>query len=139
MMRPKCFGKDRREVPGQVGKSPELWLTLLGAWLCLSCSKPMTSARDAADANDTGRTLAARSDAERAVLLKVASLPNGSPQQVGEFTVVADPAYDAASGRTCRALHLKSAAPNGASDRLACSDGKAWFFVPDVFASSAAE
>jgi hypothetical protein len=126
-------------VPGPLGRVPGVWLAMLGAWLCLSCSKPVIAARDAADANDTGRTLAARSEAERAVLLKIATLPNDTPQQVGNITVVAGPPYDAASGRTCRALRLKSAGAGGSSDRLACSVGGAWFFVPDVFAGSAAE
>jgi hypothetical protein len=139
MMQPECFGKDRREVQGKAGRFPEVWLTMLGAWLCLSCSKPITSARDAADANDTGRTLAARTEAERTVLLKLATLPDNSPQRVGDLTIVAEPRYDAASGRTCRAVHLKSAAPSGSNDRLACTDGGPWFFVPSVFAASTAE
>lgn len=105
--------------------------------LCLvACSSgPVPSPRDVADANDTGRTLDARSATERALLVEAASLPSGTQRRVGGATVVADAAYAAASGRTCRVLHITEAAAK-VMDRLACSDGKSWFFVPDVFGAS---
>jgi hypothetical protein len=64
-------------------------------------------------------------------------LANGATLRVGDETVVGDAAYAAASGRTCRRLQLTQGS-GPTSDRLACSDGGAWFFVPDVFDTSKA-
>jgi len=109
------------------------WSLLL--LLPLACSSaPQPSARDVADANDTGRSLAAKSDDERALLGKLAALPSGQPHRFGATTVVAEAAYTAASGRTCRALHLTRASTQVSHDVLACKNGNAWSFVPDVFA-----
>jgi hypothetical protein len=104
--------------------------------LSIACSsRPMTSARDVADANDTGRTVNASSAAERAVLAVLSSLPSGSPKVVSGLTVLAQAPYSAASGRTCRALNVRPEGTDKASARLACSnDGKSWFFVPAVLA-----
>lgn len=88
-----------------------------------------------ADANDTGRTVAARSEGERALLGKVPSLPSGVVTRVGSDSVSAEEPYTAASGRTCRALTITPAASRNATHRLACTDGRTWFFVPDVFGS----
>lgn len=111
-------------------------LTLLA--LTLACSsQPQTSARDAADADDTGRTLDAKTSSERAILRDLSALPSAKPQHVGDAVVVAEAPYEAASGRTCRALQVTAAGKP--SRRLACSDGKAWFFVPEVFGVSAPE
>jgi len=85
-----------------------------------------------ADANDTGRSVGARSNVEREVLKAIPSLPSSKPQQVAGATVVAEPAYPAASGRTCRAFSI-NAKNNPEGHRLACTNGGAWFFVPDVF------
>ncbi len=109
-------------------------LSILLLLLALACSSaPRLSARDVADANDTGRALAAKSDDERGVLGRLAVLPSGKHERVGGATVMAEAPYTAASGRTCRALRLTQAPTQAARRRLACSDGKAWFFVPDVF------
>jgi hypothetical protein len=89
-----------------------------------------------ADANDTGRTLLARSESERALLGQIAALPSGTPQKVSGLTVVAEPSYAAASGHTCRALHFTPAGSQQTQHRVACSDGRAWFFVPDVFGAA---
>lgn len=102
---------------------------LLGA---CSSAAPI-SARDAADANDTGATLLAKNEAERSLLTQVPTLPSQTARRLGQTVVVAEAPYTAASGRTCRALHLTSSSPKTDSHRLACNDGKAWFFVPDVF------
>jgi hypothetical protein len=91
--------------------------------------------RDVADANDTGGTLPAEDDVDRAVLRELAQLPSGSPRQFGSKSVVAEAPYTAASGRSCRALHFTTTARASVS-RLACNDGKSWFFVPDVFGAS---
>jgi hypothetical protein len=102
------------------------------AALTFACaSAPPPTARDLADANDTGGTLAARGDNERKLLGELGKLPSGTPQRVGDASVVAEEPYVAASGRTCRALSITTS--RAALHRLACGDGKTWFFVPDVF------
>jgi hypothetical protein len=53
---------------------------------------------------------------------------------MGDTTVVADGAYTAASGRTCRALTMGTAGKN--ARRLACHNGGSWYFVPDVFSNA---
>jgi hypothetical protein len=133
------FGKDFDELMCclracvAVGFLMSLVATLIG------CSAgPVTSPRDAADANDTGRKLGPSDELERALLAELPKLPSDAPRQIGRSTVVADPPYQAASGRTCRALHLTPAQKSDATLRLVCSDGKTWFFVPDVFASNPA-
>lgn len=102
--------------------------------LVFACaSAPPPSPRDVADANDTGRAVAAQSDVERELLRRVPQLPADVSVGVGRVNVVAEPAYAAASGRTCRALRWQESASGKASRRLACTSGREWFFVPDVF------
>lgn len=101
--------------------------------LAACASPPPASARDVADANDTGRAVGARSNVEREVLKAIPSLPSSKPQQVAGATVIAEPAYVAASGRTCRAISLDSKSKAESRHRLVCTNGGAWFFVPDVF------
>lgn len=108
-----------------------VWLLALALVAC-SSPKPL-AARDVADANDTGRTLAARTQAEQQLLARVGSLPSGSAQQLSGLNVIAEPAYAAASGHTCRALSITPSSPSMERHRIACTDGKNWFFVPDVF------
>jgi hypothetical protein len=120
---------------GRAWSEHALWLAGVLTALCACSSTPQTSARDAADANDTGRTLAAKNASERELLERLPRLPSGSVSKLGSTVVVADAPYTAASGRTCRSLRVGAdGAPR--RERLACSDGKAWFFVPDVFASA---
>jgi hypothetical protein len=107
------------------------WSLVLMA--CSSAPKP--SPRDVEDANDTGRAVTAASESERELLQQAAGLPVGAPRRVGNATVVSEAAYAAASGRTCRALHVTEAGSGKTAHRLACSDGKGWFFEPDVFGS----
>lgn len=134
MIRPERPGKEA------AGSMVGVWndvVALLGmVALSIACSsQPMTSARDVADANDTGRTVNASSAAEQAVLAVLSSLPSGSPKVVSGLTVLAQAPYSAASGRTCRALNVRPEGTDKASARLACSnDGKSWFFVPAVLA-----
>jgi hypothetical protein len=111
---------------------------LFMASLAACAAQPQMSPRDVADANDTGRRLAPSGEGERALLRQLPSLPSGAPQRLGAGTVVAEPPYEAASGQTCRAIHLTQTNAS-AHLRLACSDGKTWFFVPDVFGSNSAE
>jgi hypothetical protein len=100
----------------------------------LSCAPTPLNPRDAADANDTGRTVDARTEAERALLQELASLPAGKAKLVGDVSVLAHAPYTAASGRTCRALEITPQPGGKGIGRLACSqDDKTWFFVPDVF------
>lgn len=115
------------------------WAVGLALTLLPACSRaPQASPRDVADANDTGRALAATSQSEREILRQVPALREGSPLRVGDATVVADAVYASASGRTCRALHVADAVGR-TRDRLVCSDGVRWFFVPDVFIGKAVE
>lgn len=108
--------------------------------LLSSCAgQPETNPRDAADANDTGRRLAPTGEGERALLRQLGTLPSGAARRVGDADVLAEEPYQAASGRVCRALQLTRQQPTRVSRRLACNDGKAWFFVPNVFGSNAAE
>jgi hypothetical protein len=92
------------------------------------------------DANDTGGRLQPASESERKLLEALGQMPAGTEQKVGSLSVVADRPYHAASGRVCRRVTIASAAPQAESGtRLACSDGKSWFFVPDVFIAPAQE
>jgi hypothetical protein len=107
------------------------------AVLLNACSaKPVASARDVADANDTGRTLSPKTANERLLLEQLSQLPTGRPRRIGDVSVVADAPYNAASGHTCRFLQLTSSRAATPDHRLACTDGRGWFFVPDVFAGS---
>jgi hypothetical protein len=101
--------------------------------LAACASAPPASPRDVADSNDTGRSVNARSNIEKEVLKAIPSLASSKPQQVAGATVVAEPAYVAASGRTCRALSINAQSKADRGHRLACTNGGAWFFVPDVF------
>jgi hypothetical protein len=115
------------------GSASVVALSLLAA----CAAPPQASPRDLADANDTGGTLKATSASEREILERLPRLANGAALRVGDGTVVGDAAYAAASGRTCRRVQLTQGSGRK-SDRLACSDGGAWFFVPDVFDPSKA-
>ncbi|HWA73964.1 MAG TPA: hypothetical protein VG937_16590 [Polyangiaceae bacterium] len=115
------------------------FLMLLLTWFCACSSAREVSARDAADANDTGRVLEAKGASERAVLARLSTFPTGTPQRVGEITVSAGAPYPAASGRTCRSLQVSLGNAVARQERLACTDGRSWFFVPDVFARGKAE
>jgi hypothetical protein len=131
MRRQKC--REKHLKPRRPGDwvNHGVWLFALALVGC-SSSKPL-AARDVADANDTGRTLAARTQAEQQLLARVGSLPSGSAQQLAGLSVIAEPAYAAASGHTCRALSITQSNPAAQRQRIACTDGKNWFFVPDVF------
>ena len=103
------------------------------AGICVACaSPPAISAREAADANDTGRTSPARTDLERRVLRDLPQQPSGVARRIADVTVVVDEPYSAASGRTCRSIHFSGGASVSGA-RLACNAGSDWFFVPDVF------
>lgn len=110
-----------------------VWLTLPTAFLGACSAQPATSPRDAADANDTGRVVAPASDSERRLLKELPTLQSGRGRSVGDAKVVAEAPYASASGKTCRAVHVTPSQARDVRHRLACSDGKSWFFVPDVF------
>jgi hypothetical protein len=99
-----------------------------------ACSAgPVVNQRDIADANDVGGTLAAQTPLERDLLQQVASLKTATAQRIGDSMVIADSPYQAASGRRCRSIHVTAAGAGAAVQRLACTNGNAWVFVPDVF------
>jgi hypothetical protein len=128
------FGQDVTPISGS-SRSHRGWTILLPV-LALACSARATiSAREAADANDTGGALKATTESERNILRELSSLPGATPRRLGDTTVVAGDPYLSASGKTCRTLHLSMDTPKAIHDRLACSQGGAWFFVPNVFAS----
>ena len=138
MMPPEWFGKDSTGLMD--GRATERhWSSLALLLLPLACSPVrQPTARDVADANDTGRTVPAVNATERQVLDKVAALPSGVATHVGDATVSAEAPYAAASARSCRALHITLSASQQPLHRLACSDGGAWFFVPDIFGAAVA-
>jgi hypothetical protein len=103
----------------------------------LGCgARPSATPRDIADATDTGGAVRAKSRLELAVLAAVPTMSSDQPRQIGGATVVAEPAYAAASGRTCRSVSVRPSAKLEASRHLVCNDGSSWFFAPDVFGSS---
>ena len=128
----ECFRKDttRRMCGTSHRDRASTWGLLLVSVGC--SSPPPASARDIADANDLGRTLAAVSDTDRALLRQLPSLPSGTPRRVGDTTVVAEAPYSAASGRSCRTLHVNAGQARRTTERLACSIGSGWFFVPEI-------
>jgi hypothetical protein len=137
-MAPECFGKD--STGPMDGRATERrWSAVLLVLLPLACSSVrQPTARDVADANDTGRTVAAVSATERQVLGRVASLPSGIATRIGDATVNAEAPYAAASARSCRALHITLSASQQTLQRVACNDGRVWFFVPDIFGTAGA-
>jgi hypothetical protein len=114
-------------------------LSVLAVLLNACSAQPAASARDVADANDTGRTVTPQTANERLLLQQVSTLPNGRSKRIGDANVVAQAPYDAASGHTCRALQLTPSGALNADHRLACTDGRSWFFVPNVLASPRSE
>ena len=137
-MAPEWFGKDSTGLMD--GRATERhWSSLPLLLLPLACSSVrQPTARDVADANDTGRTVPAVSATERQVLDRVAGLPSGVATKIGDATVNAEAPYAAASARSCRALHITSSASRQPLHRVACNEGRAWFFVPDIFGTPGA-
>ena len=137
-MAPECFGKD--STGPMDGRATERrWSALLLLLLPLACSSVrQPTARDVADANDTGRAVPAVSATERQVLSRVAGLPSGIATRIGDATVNAEAPYAAASARSCRALHITLSTSQQTLDRVACNDGRVWFFVPDIFGAPGA-
>lgn len=135
-MAPECFGKD--STGPMDGRATERrWSALLLLLLPLACSSVrQPTARDVADANDTGRSVPAVSATERQILDRVAALPSGTSTRIGDATVNAEAPYAAASARSCRALSITSSATRQPVHRVACNDGRAWFFVPDIFGTT---
>lgn len=132
----KCSRKARKMPTGSRIAELRCWLVVLSVGQLGCAAAPTPTAREVADANDTGRTLTATSETERKTLAQIANLGDGASRRVGNATVIAEAPYASASGRTCRAVHLTTENPHNTVHRLACSDGQAWFFVPDVFGAS---
>ena len=117
----------------------ETTLAALACSLLFACaSAPSPSARDLADANDTGRRLNTSNAADAALLGQLSAWPDGATRRLGDATVIAQASYFAASGQTCRAVHLTPGQGRVSVDRLACCEGQKWFFVPDVFGGEGA-
>lgn len=122
------------------GRVEGLAAVLACSLLLVACAaNTPASARDVADANDTGGRVKSKTPADVIVLKELSRLPSGSPRRLGNATVVAETAYSAASGQTCRAVHVTTQPGHQPTNRLACNDGGQWFFVPDVFAGEPAE
>lgn len=111
-----------------------VWAAPLSLALSACGASPVLAGRDVEDANDLGRTLAPVTTTERQMLAQLGTLPSGTPRTIGGAAVRAEPPYDSASGRTCRALQITD--QDKATHRLACRRGRAWVLVPDVFGSS---
>jgi hypothetical protein len=124
-----------KRARGHRPSSLRCWLSAGVLVGLVGCSQaPSISPRDAADANDTGAKLTATTESDRLLLTELPKLPPQAPRRMGDNTVVAEAPYLAASGRTCRAIHVDGiSAQAGSRHRLACSNGSSWFFVPDVF------
>lgn len=71
-------------------------------------------------------------ESEKRLLAELPMMAPSSLQRIGEQAVIVDAPYTAASGRTCRTVHVTQGVRRE-STRLACSDGTRWFFVPEVF------
>ncbi len=74
--------------------------------------------------------IAASNGEDALVLQRAGDLPVGQLTQIGQRQIQAAKAYQSASGRSCRYLHLTG--PTGGEARLACSEGEEWFFVPNI-------
>jgi hypothetical protein len=103
-----------------------------GAVVACGSASPMPTPQEAKDAHDTGTRLGASSPMEESVLAALESMPANQPRQFGDVSVTGRAPYHAASGRRCRSV-LFARSGDAAPDRVACTDGKAWFFVPNVF------
>lgn len=86
------------------------------------------------DALDSGGSLEATTATERLVLSRLGELSPNAPQQVQGVLVTAGVPYSAASGRLCRSVIISQKRGPEVARKLACSAGKGWFFVPEVFA-----
>jgi hypothetical protein len=96
-------------------------------------SSPQPTPRDLQDANDFGRSVPPSGTREERILRTAGSL-GGEPVLIEGAAITAEPAYTAASGRTCRPLHI-TLASRQVQHRLVCDGEKGWTFVPDVFGS----
>ena len=104
------------------------------AFLGCGGSQPPPDDPAVIDSRDTGGTVEPASEAERQLLAQLGELPAGRPQRIGPLRAVADAPYYAASGRICRSVTVtQDGAKQKGETRLACSEGKDWFFVPSVF------
>jgi hypothetical protein len=98
-----------------------------------ACGGPRSVADPYYEASLGATRVPPASPAEQTVLRSLST--SSVPAAVDPFAVRADPAYLAASGLVCRRLELASASVSS-SQRLACTAGDAWFFVPNVFTTA---
>lgn len=99
---------------------------------CAPLKKNTTAAASAAN------RVAPVGNSEAELLTKLDSLPSGTLTRVASLEVLASRSFDAASGRTCRQLQWQDskAANSAAQTRLACNEGKRWYYVPEVLSSA---
>jgi hypothetical protein len=116
-------------------KTATVWLVLMAALAAIACAGAEHQRADSPTPFEEPNQLKATSG-EQQVLQQLDALPAGQASVVGEYSVMPEAPYQAASGRTCRKLTLNSRSTKSSSLRLACSDGTRWQFVPDVFSGA---
>jgi hypothetical protein len=109
---------------------PRLLVSSIAAVIFCACGPAESPQRP-----HTGGVVKPGSDAERRVLEKIATIPSEQPVTIGGVVVRAEPAYFAASGRMCRRLVLTRRGQDNGKIRLACKDGRSWFYAPEVTAT----
>jgi len=113
------------------------WSWLVVATVAVALATGCGAGSDGAPGPATGGgRVEPTSAAEHEILKQLETMPVGRPVTVGNLVVVAQAPYFAASGRTCRHLHVTPRGGGSASRRLACKDGSSWFFAPDVFVTT---
>jgi hypothetical protein len=98
----------------------------------MSCSGSAPPPETAAAPARAGGTIPPANSAEKEILLRIDQMPARAAVRVQGLTVIADYPYVAASGRTCRRI-TQTSSSGASAERLACSDGRTWFYVPTVF------
>lgn len=109
-------------------------MSLLGCLMSVACAGERHFSRPPTAMAAGGGTAEPASPAEAKVLEQLDAVAPGQPKAVGDLTVVADAPYHAASGKKCRQVTMTTKrSPKVSRTRLACNDGGAWQFVPNVF------
>ena len=77
-------------------------------------------------------TVEPETQGERELLARMDEVPSNEPVRFAGQVFVVEPAYTAASGRSCRSVRVDA---DAVELKLACEQGAGWVFVPDVFAA----
>lgn len=124
-----------RKPPGRAHRRAVVSLVCGVMFGCASTNHDVTPQGPTGGVGDG--TAEATSPAEAKVLAMLEQLPAAQARSIDGLNVVADAAYAAASGKTCRRLTLTPLKPPKTSKtRVACRDGTGWAFVPSVFLAS---